>query len=331
MILTQGEKIRIATHNGRSALHIGLKIYDFDRNSSVLVPDFICESILKPFKKLGVKIIYYRIKDDLSPNWDQIELISNKQPISAILMVHYFGQPQEIKKFKYFCEQKNILLIDDNAHGHSGKDDNTLLGTSGNFGFSSPRKLLGISSGAFIYIEKNKYAEAIKLEKKFKKRNTFFFINNMKNSYMYNGILKSIRNRFIDWTNPFEFRDKSEYEFKNDEKSLNYIDQINWSEYSKKRRENCEKVKFYLIKSNLKPVFDRYSSSSCPWSLPMYAENISHRNEWIKWGISNNVPLFTWPSLPTDIIEENSIAFMRWKRLVCFPLDNYFMKRYEKL
>ena len=40
--------------------------------------------------------------------------------IKAIMMVHYFGQPQDIKKFQTLCNKHKILLIEDNAHGFGG-------------------------------------------------------------------------------------------------------------------------------------------------------------------------------------------------------------------
>ena len=54
----------------------------------------------------------------------------------AILMVHYFGRPQNIEKFTYFCQHHSILLLEDNAHGYGGKYKNNYLGTFGDIGFS---------------------------------------------------------------------------------------------------------------------------------------------------------------------------------------------------
>ena len=61
-------------------------------------------------------------------------------------MVHYFGQPQDISRFQQFCKQNDLILIDNNAHGHGGDIDGNLLGTFGEFGISSPRKNLNTIS-----------------------------------------------------------------------------------------------------------------------------------------------------------------------------------------
>ena len=38
----------------------------------------------------------------------------------TFLLVHYFGQSQDIERAKEFCGQYRIWLIEDNAHGHGG-------------------------------------------------------------------------------------------------------------------------------------------------------------------------------------------------------------------
>ena len=45
--------------------------------------------------------------------------ISNKS--RALIMVHYFGVPQNIVKFINFCLKHNLYLIEDNAHGYGNK------------------------------------------------------------------------------------------------------------------------------------------------------------------------------------------------------------------
>ena len=72
----------------------------------------------------------------------------------------------------------------------------------------------------------------------------------------------------------------------------------------------------------MSPVFDEIWPESNPWCYPVYTDNINQRNEWINWGIKNKVHLFPWPSLPSLQIEKKTLAFRKWERILCFPLDS---------
>ena len=44
------------------------------------------------------KLIYYRINDDFTPDWQDLNEKINKN-ISAVMMVHYFGIRQNVNNF----------------------------------------------------------------------------------------------------------------------------------------------------------------------------------------------------------------------------------------
>ena len=89
--------------HARTALKYGLKSLGLQAGDQILVPDFICEVVLHPLEQLGLLYHFYPILDDLSPNWDKLgkKVTTGSK---ALLMVHYFGQPQNISAFQSFCE-----------------------------------------------------------------------------------------------------------------------------------------------------------------------------------------------------------------------------------
>ena len=136
--------------HARTALKYGMKQLDLKAGDIVLIPEYICDVVLHPLQQLNLQPRYYPVKDDLSPDWSDLRnLVDNTT--KALLMVHYFGQPQRIDKFRNFCDEHNLFLIEDNAHGHGGKYNGHLLGTFGDVGFSSPRKVLGLNSIGILY------------------------------------------------------------------------------------------------------------------------------------------------------------------------------------
>ena len=120
--------------------------------SIILLPNYICDVVLIPLLQLKIKPLFYEINDNMQPNWDQLNTIISRK-VKAVMIVHYFGFPQDLNKIKKYCLKNNLLLIEDNAHGHGGEYKGQLLGTFGDIGFSSPRKLYPIDYGGILYIK----------------------------------------------------------------------------------------------------------------------------------------------------------------------------------
>lgn len=63
----------------------------------------------------------------------------------AVVVVHLYGHPADIKKIKEICEDHELLLIEDCAQAHGATTDGRKVGTFGDFGAFSfyPTKNLG--------------------------------------------------------------------------------------------------------------------------------------------------------------------------------------------
>jgi len=136
--------------HARTALKYGLISLKINEGSEVFLPDYICDVVLHPLEELKLRPIFYPTLEDLTPKWDFLRNeISSKT--AALIMVNFFGQPQEVDKFISLSKEKNIYLIEDNAHGYGGYLNEKLLGTYGDIGISSPRKFLDVNSGGILY------------------------------------------------------------------------------------------------------------------------------------------------------------------------------------
>ena len=141
---------------GRTALKYGIQALDLHLDKrAVLLPAFICVEAVKPFTDLGLQILYYQIKDDFSPNWEDIN-IQVKKGVSAIVMLHYYGLAQDIEKFVAFAKLHGLALIEDNTHGFGGFYNGQMLGEFGDMGIASPRKTFPLNNGALLYLKHQK-------------------------------------------------------------------------------------------------------------------------------------------------------------------------------
>tara|TARA_B100000575_G_C23128860_1_gene654439 strand:+ start:499 stop:1455 length:957 start_codon:yes stop_codon:yes gene_type:complete len=307
---------------GRTALDFALKQKNFKINDEILVPDYICSSVVKVIEKNNIKIRYYDTTINFKPIWEKLDEYLNKNT-KILLMVHYFGIPQDIQKFIQFSSNNNLILIEDNSHGFEGLHENKILGTFGDIGISSPRKMFSFLGG-ILYINNEKFKISYPKENNLKKYNP---INNYK--LHTSEILKTTKNKikkYIKKRYPYEnldyFRNEEETE-KNiiifDKSIEGLISKINWKKYKFRKYKKIQKILDLAKKNNLEPVYKNYSEELNPWCIPFYTRSHSDSIKWFEWGWKNNFEIFSWPTLPKELVEKEMIL-KRWKDLICFGL-----------
>lgn len=290
------------------------------RNDCILLPEYICDVVLHPLEELGLKHTYYSVDDALAPNWNELESLVNNRT-KAILMIHFFGQPQNIYEFRSFCKRHSLLLIEDNAHGHGGMLDGQLLGTFGDLGISSPRKILNTYSGGILWLKNKKFTYPSNLQpysvstSRYIKRNIFGHYPNVKNF-----VKKKLQTK-PQYEDPRAFRETTIKDYSIDKRSKKIIKQTNWNKLRKVRYEAYQRWHRYAFDNNLIPVFENLHPESNPWCFPAYTNNQQERIQWFDWGWKNNIQIFSWPSLPEEILYKRSKSLNRWKKLICFGIE----------
>lgn len=86
----------------------------FDKNDSVLLPAYLCPSIIIPFRKAGVRYDFYKMKEGLVPDQEDIGNKSSRTT-RAVLFVDYFGVPQkrELTPILEELKERKIATIQD--------------------------------------------------------------------------------------------------------------------------------------------------------------------------------------------------------------------------
>ena len=307
--------------HARVGLKFGLGELGIGLGDNILIPNYICEAVLQPLRELSISWCYYQMTDDFKPVWIDLHKHVDERT-RAVLMVHYFGQPQDIGKYISFCEKYNLSLIEDNAHGHSGRLNNQTLGTFGDLGISSPRKIVGTETGGVVYISGRiakpgfdglePYKSSV-IGSKFR---TQFITQPARKAW-----LRKVFKRMPRYDLPGTFTELKLGDWTVDERSCNVIQKKDWKKVAEVRRFNWSKWSQYSTQQGLLPIWVTPSSESCPWAMPAYATSVSERNRWLEWSWRCGLGLFPWPSLPDELIVNNPTVLERWQRLICFPLD----------
>ena len=296
----------------------GLKMLGFRKDDSVLIPSYICSVVPQAINDV-CKFAYYPVNSDFSPDWSELSvLVSNET--KAIMMVHYFGQPQDIERFIKFSAENDLLLIEDNSHGHSGHVGGRMLGAYGDMGFSSPRKILRTNSGGSLYL--NGVSVPVSRSVQPIKSNLFkyalrYFVNNL--PVLKNNLRKSFL-KLPDYTDPYYFKESCVEEYRADPYSEKIIKLTDWVKVASARRKRWCKWGEFALRNGLKPIWEQPHDDSCPWAMPVYAMNKDDRLYWLRWGWEHGFDIFPWPSLDPEIIESSFVCVDRWQHLLCFSL-----------
>lgn len=310
----------------RTALKHGLLELGVGIDQKILVPDYICEAVVQPLRQLGLHPLFYPLTDKLDPDWECLERLVKDHKCSAILMVHYFGQPQAIEQFKDFSSLNGLFLIEDNAHGFGGHVRGKLLGTFGDIGFSSPRKILDTQSGGILYhngiVRSLPQLPAMTIDKpKVILKQIFKTIPTAKvRAYQ---LLK----RIPSWDNPAGFIEPEVPDLKADNLSRwiisKAISKNVISAVAQSRREQWIRWGELFILHGIEPVFEKgVFSTSCPWMVPGYAPSELVKNQFVRNALAHGVMVQNWPALPTEVLmqgDQSPVA--RWRRLICIPLN----------
>ena len=110
-----GVKHVIPCANGTDALQVALMALDLNPGDEVITTDFTFASSVEVIALLGLKPVLVDVEiDTFNIDFNKIEkAITNKT--KAIIPVHLLGNAGNIAEIKMFCEDRDIVLIEDST------------------------------------------------------------------------------------------------------------------------------------------------------------------------------------------------------------------------
>jgi perosamine synthetase len=160
-------KYALAFNSGTSALHAMLLAYDV-KGKEVIVPSFTFIATANAVVLAGGKPIFAESEDETF-GLDAEDVLSRiNKNTAAILTLNYGGGvSKDIEKLKQIADEKNILLLEDNAHSFGVKKNGKMCGTFGQAAALSfcQNKLITTGEGGAVVTDDEKIFEKIKLIK----------------------------------------------------------------------------------------------------------------------------------------------------------------------
>ena len=130
-------------------LALGAEVCGIGDGDRVLLPAYNCPSMVAPFYDCGADVSFYKVSPDLSVDLDSVkDLIDSRT--KALVITHYFGFSQDVVCIRRFCNDHDLLLIEDCAHVPYGDGLCSDLGSFGDFAVYSLMKFFPVYDGGVL-------------------------------------------------------------------------------------------------------------------------------------------------------------------------------------
>jgi perosamine synthetase len=159
-----GSKRAISCSNGTSALHLALLSLGIGRDCEVIIPSltFIATKNVVIYSK-AVPVVVEVDPDTLCIDVEKVERAISVRT-RAIIAVHLYGNPCEMKKLLELCTKYRIHLIEDSAQAFGSRYGDKYCGSMGTIGCFSfyGNKTITTGQGGMIITQSDIIADRIR-------------------------------------------------------------------------------------------------------------------------------------------------------------------------
>ncbi len=248
-----GVKYAIAVTNGTTALHLAMRALGIREGDEVIVPTFTFVATANAPMFCGARPVFADINERTFNISLESILVKIAKKTKAIIVVHYGGQPVDMKEVLQIAMKHNLFVVEDCAHslGATYKHWKT-----GNMGVAScfsfyPTKNLTTFEGGMVTTNDKVLAEQFRL---------------LKNHCMTKEVLD--RSKTSDWY--YDVTDIG-YNYRLDEvRSSLGISQLSLIDFMNQQR--AEKARYYTEKlSGVKGIITPYQAENRTNSFYLYS------------------------------------------------------------
>ncbi|MDT2865750.1 DegT/DnrJ/EryC1/StrS family aminotransferase [Vagococcus carniphilus] len=255
LFLTKYSNLKF-TSSGRGAIALVLESIK-PKKRKVLLPIYICESVISTFKFYGYEICFYDLADNFVPK------TLDYSDIGVFFHMGYFGfdTNKSLSKEINLMKSSSIIVIEDVTHSMLSESDTFY---ESDYYIGSLRKWIGIPSGGFAAGSQSlnqlseEQTEFVNIRKKsFELKKKYFLTKN-----------KSLKIKYLNkFSEAEKILDKDIKGYLIDTESLNIVKNTNFLEISSVRRKNFQylldnfketpniEIVFKELQDNITPLF----------------------------------------------------------------------------
>ena len=134
---------------GRHALWHGLRAVPLHPGDAVLAPSYHHGSEIEVFARLGLECRFYGLTDGLEPDQASLEALLSPN-VRALQLIHYLGYPQDVLRWRRWCDEHGLLLIEDAAMAWLAETRAGPVGSHGDLAIFCLYKTYGLPDGGAL-------------------------------------------------------------------------------------------------------------------------------------------------------------------------------------
>jgi dTDP-4-amino-4,6-dideoxygalactose transaminase len=237
------------------------------RIKQILLPSYLCPSIVNTLERCGIDVSFYTIRPDFSIDLEDVGRKVGSYP--TIYFINYFGflHPPTVREFLQDLRHKGILVVEDNAQaGFSGH-------TTGDFILNSIRKLAPYDGGYLItpydlspYLDRyrNLPNRRLPLIRAYREQLARYLLDGVGDPNRLDELFSQAENHYE--TNLMVLGDSLERE---------KIEHLDWDGIRRIRRENYEYLLSLISEiTEVSPIFPVLQTDNLPLGLPVYLNGV---------------------------------------------------------
>ncbi len=133
----------------RQGLFMGIKALGLEPGDEILVPAYHHGSEIEALIRAGIVCRFYEAGQRLEPDEEELEALLGPR-IRALYLTHYLGLPQDAARWRAWCDDRGLLLIEDAAQAWLSSRDGTPVGSHGELSIFCLYKTFGLPDGAAV-------------------------------------------------------------------------------------------------------------------------------------------------------------------------------------
>ncbi len=304
----------------RDALNKILELNNIDNNDEIILPDYICSTVIEVILPVTKKIKFYKVNDELSYSENEIEhLISTETKL--IIFVDYFGiQTLVSKKLELQIKKHKIIIVKDAAHSFlTILNNNFVKDYNYDYLISSIYKNLPLQVGSIaignFYGTRN-FINPFILAKR-------FLVLFIKNLIYFLSLQKFITNGVYNIKT-------SDLTYKNSSYGINayqiysiFFKRIDFELIIEEKRQLIKKFDSSIRNNTcFTPMIDISAiDKNILQAYPLIFKCKEDRDSLLKNMIENRIDAYTWPTFHAINYNEDL-----WNRVLLLPIENKVLK-----
>lgn len=130
----------------RQGLFLGVAALGMGPGDEVLAPAYHHGSEIEALERAGLRCRFYEVDERLEPDERALEALLTART-RALHIVHYLGFSQDAPRWRRWCDEHGVLLIEDAAHAWLGSVAGRPVGSFGDLSIFCLYKMVGVPDG----------------------------------------------------------------------------------------------------------------------------------------------------------------------------------------